>query len=431
THTLSSAALTLTACGCIPWIIGHPRVWAKGCLSGAIFLTATLPWVIYSGLATHVDRIPKARELMQLPYDLIGFIVERWETATLFALIALAVVLVGWLLSTRRPELEPLTRRTTLTLAVMAGWMVVAYGTFIWLMPAASFYWRRMTMTLEAPGVIALAVGFGYLGRAITPRWASLTATICMAGYLLGTGRMTHLYRQSYDSLVGIEPAIEELRRSDFTPDTLFFGTPNFHLTWTYYTGLPVQSVAPVRASYLQEYAGPIVLLEHYMDYATPSDEEFERRARDAGFDPLPEDIDAWRSQLQAALHANAWQARVASVELKQVLPAFVQQIFDETRRRAPASHSPKWVENECPVMLRGFCVRTYHDLWVTYFYRFVDPESRLHFANLASRLPNSTMEIVAGGVAMFRIPPQEKLASTTVSSFHEDAASQRRHPAK
>ena len=43
---------------------------------------------------------------------------------------------------------------------------------------------------------------------------------------------------------------------------TKLYAFPNSHLLLTYYLGLPVQSIAPVRKSFLDEYPGDIILLE-------------------------------------------------------------------------------------------------------------------------------------------------------------------------
>ena len=48
----------------------------------------------------------------------------------------------------------------------------------------------------------------------------------------------------------------------DARPGTRVYSFPNSHLMLTYYLGLPVQSIAPIRTSFLDQYPGDIILLE-------------------------------------------------------------------------------------------------------------------------------------------------------------------------
>ena len=70
-----------------------------------------------------------------------------------------------------------------------------------------------------------------------------------------------------------------ELLQREFHPATRFYASPNFHLTFTYYTGLPVQSLAPIRKSYLEHYPGPLVFL---MPYLLLNGKELEYEVRQA-----------------------------------------------------------------------------------------------------------------------------------------------------
>jgi len=60
--------------------------------------------------------------------------------------------------------------------------------------------------------------------------------------------------------------AIQELELVGFDSKTRFYASPNRHLIWTIYTGLPVQSIVPVRKEYLNSYKGDIIYIDSFSE---------------------------------------------------------------------------------------------------------------------------------------------------------------------
>ena len=84
--------------------------------------------------------------------------------------------------------------------------------------------------------------------------------------------------------------------------DTKFFAAPNSHLIWTVYTGLPVQSIAPVRRQFLNDYRGDVFYIDS-PDWDTLSREEVEDGALREGHRLTPESAEQCLRLLRTRLY--------------------------------------------------------------------------------------------------------------------------------
>ena len=284
-------------------------------------------------------------------------------------------------------------------------WLVCAYAGFYLLMPAASFFWGRMTMTLEVPGILLAAVALAIVGHHVF-RAAALTAASMAFAFLWLSGRLVHVPIGPHDPIAAIRPAIDELRRREFTRDTRFYSSPNDHLVWTYYTGLPVQSIAPIRKTFLDTYPGPIVYLERF-GFSLTSNEKLRALANSAGEYPDDDQLNEWQCRIRAHVHCESLRQKVRSVTTPDPLPEYLRPAVDRVRQLLNAKQSPSWADADCPVMMRGFVVTTHQQWWQTFFYRFVDPSARMEEqANYANRFSTADVKLLSHSQAMFYVPP-------------------------
>jgi hypothetical protein len=408
THSLSCMALIATALCMLPFMWRHDRFIAKVGSSVLLFAAGTLPWVWLSGLASHADLLPKARELVTWPDDVIYFLSRRPESV-LFLVASAAYVIVQFLYS-RRADLEAETRarlrRASCGAVLMGLWLSIAYSSFFLLMPAASFFWMRMTMTLEVPGILLVAIGVGTMTQRLPTHVASGVAAAVVLAFLMLSGRFVHPPAGPPDALAEVRPVVDHLRRASLSADTRLYAVPNSHLVWTYYTGMPVQSIAPIRSEFLNTYAGPIVFIDRFgLDWLTS--DKLNAIAVEQGVDDELNWPTEWSEQLQAHLYAETIESGVKSVDGNEPLPSFLQPVLNRMRQIRDAPRSSSRLVVECPLVMKSFRVTTHQDSWQTFFYRFVDPRSRSgQGANFADRFKQARVTILSEQTAVFHVPP-------------------------
>jgi hypothetical protein len=205
-----------------------------------------------------------------------------------------------------------------------------------------------------------------------------------------------------------IRPTVDWLRGHAFEPDTRLYATPNKHLVFTAYTGLPVQSVAPVRKAFLDSYPGEILLIET-MPYRSIHPEAVVEAARRAGVEPPAAEVPRLVWQVTCSAMRERLEGRVAEVRpcaQEQELPAFLRPLADGL-----PSSTAEWMQKSrdpsvsYPVMFRGRAIVDHETWWVHYFYRFVGPERRGGAQlNYASRVRSARAWVFPAGV-LYQVP--------------------------
>jgi hypothetical protein len=201
-------------------------------------------------------------------------------------------------------------------------------------------------------------------------------------------------------------PAALALGDRTFRPDTRFYASPNDQLIYTYLTGLPVQSVAPIRRSFLESYPGPIVFIETRHVVTHTLEDRVREAARAAGEPVAERQVDSWSRRVWAEHVAQDLERRGLVPPALPPLPAFLRPVLDHlnaaevayverTRRRMP--------------IFRGVEAATAGDLWMSFSYRFVNYADRLGPANIHPRLQQAEVEFLPEAPAViFAAPPLE-----------------------
>jgi hypothetical protein len=206
-----------------------------------------------------------------------------------------------------------------------------------------------------------------------------------------------------------VRAAMDYLRDADLSDDTRLYATPNGHLVMTYYTGLPIQSVSPIRKTFLDTYPGPVVILEKAR-FVPPPDWQGIVQAASTADEPMAEQAGRdWAKRMNSRVHREALLGRVANIEPALTDPPdSFAYLFEEQRIATEMMRDRLQWQNGSKLMFRGFEIRTSLNWWQTYQYRFVDPASRSgENVNYAERVRRSrAVAVPQGGFIAYHCPP-------------------------
>ena len=261
THSLSFLILSALLVACAPLMLRSKRDLLKLSLTGTILVLGLVPWMYVTGFAGEASRIPGAWRVVAFPNDFLSWFATRKAFAVVIgSVLALVVLSTG---GRYRPESRLMAAAKTVRQPVYfaAIWSVIAYLGFMLLIPAASFYIERLTLVLAIPGYLLLALSTSIAGRTIAPRRSVILSPLLILAFLGARGTLSLQFDQQ-PGQPNMQMFAELANRWTLAPGTRLYAFPNSHLLLTYYLGLPVQSIAPIRASFLEHYPGDIILLE-------------------------------------------------------------------------------------------------------------------------------------------------------------------------
>jgi hypothetical protein len=182
------------------------------------------------------------------------------------------------------------------------------------------------------------------------------------------------------------------------------YAAPNEHLILTFYSGLPVQSMAPVRKSFLDSYPGDIVYIDTSISVNTGAltPERIRHEALRHGQNLSPEAAAQWSFLLRTRDYRETIRKIVDPDRTVQAepLPAFTDELLNEDRRRRWAAFSNSGLE----IMLRGYDVRTWLECREVFEYRFAPPAAHDRSpANYAARLRGVEGILLSTETALYR----------------------------
>ena len=199
---------------------------------------------------------------MAFPNDFLSWFATRKAFAVVIgSVLALVVLSTGGRYLTGVATDGRRRRRFASRFTSLAIWSVIAYFGFMLLIPAANFYIERLTLVLAIPGYLLLALSTSIAGRTIAPRRSVILSPLLILAFLGARGTLSLQFDQQ-PGQPNMQMFAELANRWTLAPGTRLYAFPNSHLLLTYYLGLPVQSIAPIPASFLEHYPGDIILLE-------------------------------------------------------------------------------------------------------------------------------------------------------------------------
>ncbi len=395
TQLLSFVTLSVLWSLLLPFLLRHRQGLVKSAVFGLLVGLGVAPWVLWTGFLEQSTFIPRAWPFLSLPDDLILYLVDHKAFVALYG----AGLLWGVGLRVWRQQLPESLRIDFLlyqrAVVFLCAWIFLAALVFLLFVPAASFFFTRLSLQLLPPCVLLAALLMASVTRLCGFSQQSMVAPVLLLLFLFGANRVGHVGGtvQSGTVVNDFRPLVAYLQQTKFRPGTKFYTTPNDHLPLTFYTGLPFQSIASVRKEFLDAYDRDIVFLELVCCVIEETDPLSWRGLQQAGLTsgaPLTEtDAKQWAALLSTRIAREEVATSVAQVHppLETLTPFFAQAVHDqqqliESRRVMMAEAYQSFP------LYRGFSISTPADWWQTFFYRFVDPEAHrgLH-ANYRERL--------------------------------------------
>ncbi len=187
---------------------------------------------------------------------------------------------------------------------------------------------------------------------------------------------------------------------------TRLYAAPNSHLVLTFYSGLPIQDITPVRKSYLDSYHGDIVYISPYLTVSTGilDTERVQEAALRSGHILSSEAAEETSMLLRTRSYRESMMETLAPGQPPNLepLPAFAERLLAAHRAKVAWDFAHFGYE----LVTRGFQVRDWSDWSAVLKYRFVDPEVRRGtHANYVERLRGADAMIIgrAEPVAIYR----------------------------
>jgi hypothetical protein len=405
THLLSFSILSATGVLMLPWIVRQLRDVTPLTAATAVVLLGTVPWLIFSGFLNSSIGIPRAWTQM-VP----AFALHYPTTKKVFlipVLVGLAWLLAAEMLDNRLPArlTKPFTKRTTV-FYFLTGWTAIAYAAFTFLIPAGSYFFPRMTLVVAVPGILLTVAVAIAASRIASPRRASIIATGVIVVLLAGSGRITIRGVEIAKEPPPIYDLIAVLRDIEFRPGTRVYASPNDHLPLTYYTGMPIQSVAPVRKTFLNEYPDDVVVIQTIgRNGPMVPEEEAIELGRRRGAAIAVENAGQWIDAMNIWDTAEALRPHVATVYPKGVNePQFMQDLIQAQKlytHRGLLRH-----QQQIPI-LQGQLMTSWSEWWTVFFYRFVDIEEHTGSnLNFGDRMRNGTATVLPHAWVIYESTP-------------------------
>ncbi len=368
----------------------------KALMFGGLLMLTTVPWIFATGFLSGLGSVPPARLLLSFPEDLFAFPLAR---AVYFVFLGAFLLAAACTFSHRFciPDRVQAPLRACLpAMGLLSLWIASGYAAFMLFIPAASFFPERVTLSYWGPALLLGSVFCAGLARMFTRSFAIVAAPL-VAFLLLGvTG--THL--RGEPSPVEGNPwndltlLAEYLDRQDLRGTTKLYASPNEHLNLTFYTGLPFQSIAPVRKSFLDTYRGDIIFAERVTFVprtSIPMPARLKRTEASAGRPQEEEE-----AQLRCDLLRTLEYRRRVNEDILGV--SGVSDTFSpvEVRDAVLAGQEADKPFDVLIPLFRGYRVENWHEWRTVFFYRFADPASRGgKQTNYAERLRGSKADLL------------------------------------
>jgi hypothetical protein len=413
THLLSFLVMSVMFGVTVPFLFrADPARTVRGLtVFGGVTSVLVVPWLLWTGFVGHVTSIPMAWRLLSFPRDfIIGPVVVNEYTV---AGVAAAVCVVAALFPGESPTLNRIRRslpdRQPFALAFLIAWMLVGYCAFVFGMPAASFWIKRMAVSLIAPATVLTAGLIATLASMLSTRSTTAVAFCVAAMFAVLSTRAHPLPSEAMtaDAWRDVDRAMEYLDRQTLTADTRIYASPNEHLSLMFYSGVPVQSIAPVRKRFFDSWPGPVIYFEKTEIVPAPEAPAgltgLAQALATDGISLTPTELQEMSWNLLFWNTGKQLEGKVRHIEpAVQLTPAAVRiarkHQADLLRRQASRTQ----IFNP---MFRGFTLMTVHDWWNIFFYRFVDPEQRRNNPIWRERLISGTATILKANWVVYTSP--------------------------
>jgi len=392
THLFSVMAFTLVACAATPSIVKKKHWLSKSLVGGGLSAMLAVPWIVLTGFLGTASHVPMIHTLFESKWDAMIFILDRpiplVLTITVVMVLLIARVKPAWLPSAVSVPL----RNHGAIYALLLFWLVAAYVAFHLIVPAASFFFERLSLVLWTPFVLMLSLFLADVFARFRPAIGACLAVLSVLAFLTVRERLAFfegsVITAKRASVAALTTALEKI---DFAPRTKIFATPSEHLPITYYTGLPVQSVAPIRRSFLNTYPDPIAYIYVQMDVVFPSRYDLLEAAAWSQIEPTDENLQNLNRTIWEAVAFREIAERGIVLPARDPIPDILKGYVEKTHWKSMQVRNLYLSGMDSSPVMRGIPANKIKDLWLGFFYRFVDPASRIGSnLNIIPRLQNA-----------------------------------------
>jgi hypothetical protein len=377
THLLSFFVAVVSFAALLPWLARHRHWFGHVVALAAVGSTLTIPWLVYTDYFSYLGEVPRAWPLLEMPKGLFIYPSLNIDMTILY-LIGMVILIAVWWFGRDSHRGHMLDWELPVYLIVV--WGVVAYLAYLFLIPAPSFFFNRISLVVLVPGTVLAAAVLSYLAHFLSAKHTIVVAPILCLVFLVVTEHVQWLPAPDIDNVDTYAP-VNQLDALGLSASARYYAPPNDQLPLSYYSGLAFQSIAPIRKTYLGEWPGEIVLVEKAV--TKPNAEIISARAlieaATAAGEPLSNE-DAVLLSRRLASRPEREQADAAGFKVVPPLsavPGYAEPLLDAYRALL-RERTAKWLSAEGDSPIRaGFEMNNATDWWNAFFYRFVDPESR------------------------------------------------------
>jgi hypothetical protein len=277
-------------------------------------------------------------------------------------------------------------------------WIACGYLLFIGFIPAASFATERLNLVYWGPMLLLASAVCGAIARAMIPRFSVVGATGLIMLMFFASGHILDFTGPyPWRSWQANSNILDHLEKLHLDSSARIYASPNEHLVFSFYSGLPVQSLLPVRKSFLDSYRGDIVYIDtgFFINTRALDPVRVRLEASKDGVALSREAAESWARTLGSRDYVGEmWSALEPGRQPGfETLPPFASNLLAEHHKEASFALAASGMD----LVLRGYDVRTWHDWREAFFYRFASPSLRRGTrANYAERLRGSDVLLLA-----------------------------------
>ena len=382
THMLAFAGLMAltTAMTLFHWGFGKQLL--RWLAAMAAVVACACPWLLATGYVPHLAHMPSGLGFVRLPDDLLHYVSDRKAYSAFFSAGALWLALVWMRHGAALPRrlAEP-WQRHRLQYTMLLAWMAIGAAGYFLFSPAASLFPQRLSLMLFVPAFLFMGMTLADAARTISQsRSVYLTPALALA--FLAAGGLLKIPDRDLDVFPRLERIFAAVNQIGLAPDAKVYASPLISHILTFYSGKPIQSLAPVRKSFLDSYPGEVLYIDQRSPWelTSPKIEEIQEAARELSAQPSANEVAELRAVLELRFAREQTHASGIAVEPPlETLTPLGEAVMQKTRWRAEylaELEEAKWESQGFP-FARGYRIRTAADFWQTFFYRLVDPASR------------------------------------------------------
>ena len=402
THVMSFVVAAIALALCLPLMFKRQQAGWKVAILALLMSAGIVPWVLLTGFLDTWRQAPMAYSVLRFPEDLWLY-QRRHPEMTVLVLGAITQLSMMLVLRKKLPKRVVETfRKVGPAIGLLAGLLCLSNLVFLFLTPAASFFLARMTLLLAVPAALLAALILAANAQVLSARYPGIILTIIvLAGLTLSWRSWFPRPQGERDHFFDL---VDYLRNQNLRAGTRIYSLPYDHFGLSLYTGLPVQSIAPVRREFLDRYKGDVLILVRGTEDPAISGEVVRRSALEAGEDLGTDALQKWQYELSTRPTREQLAMSIKKVDPPLIpLPPWAQRALEQYRTELTATSPALDFAEENPAMFRGYHVTDWDRFWPVFFYRFIGPDQRTGpHVNYGSRIRSGQAVVLSSSWVIY-----------------------------